>query len=439
MYRFILSYYCQYCLFVALVVGCSGCIKQSGCTDTTAINYDPYAVRDDGSCIYVPNSPPIHYVFLRQFQSSVNYKEQTIHQLLLQNISHYLTLLGTSEGIDIDPDTLRYFFTVASKDVYISSPTTIPAPLTQQTGEIQDTYTALSVLVGNTLKATINSYIDGLVANCQTPAKGTPAVYTTAEYVDLKLLIENTLLGAVLFAQGTNLLNVLPDKDNATLVSNQYYTSRENYLDRAFGYLGASIAYSDFSTADLLSANACYDDLNADNAINLNTEYNYSFARLAAARQYAYNGNDLQYYFKDTIWTFFMNTRMGITAKENDTIVRSRRIKIIAVWEEIAAATAVHHLNALQRHIDLLNTPAADPVALGKEWTATVTWLANLGFNPKNRLTNLQDLLLLLDSWPPVALLPNTSQYIAYRNGLNIIRDYLKNTYGFSPTAMEQW
>lgn len=46
-------------LFVLLIGGFLISCQQQGCTDPTAVNYDPNAVVDDGSCLYsTPNQPP---------------------------------------------------------------------------------------------------------------------------------------------------------------------------------------------------------------------------------------------------------------------------------------------------------------------------------------------------------------------------------------------
>ena len=39
-------------LSLLLLLLASSCKKQEGCTDSTAINYDVSAERDDGSCLY---------------------------------------------------------------------------------------------------------------------------------------------------------------------------------------------------------------------------------------------------------------------------------------------------------------------------------------------------------------------------------------------------
>jgi len=420
-----------YCISIFVLLCFMSCVKEEkGCTDLTAINYNPDAESDDGSCqtIQVPSS----YTFGRSLLTSIDYGEQTVRQLLAQDFTQQIADLATTNAVPTSSETLLLVYTEPSPIV----PTTTPLNGTA----LNDIYASIAINASlaaqtdNSFKADsmVRSWVDsiGLYANAN--RLGNSAVYTTTEGLDLHSLLETTLLGALFYAQGTDLLNNISAYDNTDLVSGFNYTNQENAWDQAFGYFGAARNYSDYTQEELIGATP-YKDANEDGFIDFESEYNFAFARLAAQR----DASNSEFLFTQQLFQNFLAGRTAISNKTDDSR-DSIRIALVQNWEQLIAATAVHHLNRVRTEMSVLNGSTNNFEILNQAWAALWASIFSLPHNSQSQLTDVSEWLALLGDVPVYAL-PNTEAHNLYLTKLQSIADHLQQTYGFSDSQMLDW
>lgn len=416
------------------------CIKKdTGCTDETAINYNPDALSDDGSCQYNEAIPDV-YGFTRFGISSVNYEAPIVRQLLIQDLKMAIENLATLDARPAEQQLLNYYATALNdQDILTNFPNGEMASDTTY-GNIAENIQLANVIASTHDTDEFIRLLLGIITvfSNDPDLLNTTAVYTANNGIDLRQMIHITLLGSVIFANATEDLNMISTfannallTEDCTTLGGKCYTAQEHAWDEAFGYFGAAAQYAQFSDAELAGTETHYRDIDGDGLIDFEREYNFSFAVLAGERDVSHPETD----FTNQIFTLFKKGRTFTSQKmASDSIVLVAQ-NVIEIWEEIIAATAVHHYNALLLEMDNLGTPQENILALNKHWTSLKAWVMALRYNPLNRLTEVENLL----TWIGEAPVYDTDQLAVYRALLANVATEIQLVYGFSEAQMEAW
>jgi len=434
-------------IWVILGVGCE---QKQGCKDPEALNYDPEAQVDDGSCVY--QAGPIVYAFVRDELSSVSYEKQALQNLLIQDIRTKITQLAEAGAQAI---VLQDFL-----DLYEMLPTYQGMTLADVAPfePLSSTYTdietdanlqaSLANSHASTADTDLRTWFEIIANNSQNVTKlGTSAVYTTSnnppygDGLDLKEMITQTLLGAVVYHRGVSYLESIADYDNSSLIEGQNYTEMEHYWDEAFGYWGGAQAYFTFSDEALANLDGAlsYNDHNGDAKIDFATEYNYVFAREAGTRDLIDNvgSNPAGTDFSRVLFTAFIEGRKAII-RTDITKRQETEETILNVWEELIAATCIHYINLLEVDMSYIGTSQEDIPVLNRNWSAMKSWIAMLKYNSNIHLTKLIEVCEDMGE-APVYYTPGSLEADAYLLRLDIIKSVFQTTYGFSDTQMQEW
>lgn len=221
--------------------------KKQGCTDPSAINYDPNAKKDDGSCV-IESEPtytiPSTYNFSDgNGNSTVSYSGQTDR---INQLSEMVTLMGTATSGTISAQDLKDMFANTNGDGNGNFSFT-------STKQLEDKCFPVDVQMFNDWMDSIAvaSLDNGTTATdgqAGTLTSGTSTYLVNANGVEYKQLIEKGLMGAVFMYQSLNVYfsSSKMDVDNSTAVdpgNGKYYTAMEHHWDEAFGYFGVDPTY----------------------------------------------------------------------------------------------------------------------------------------------------------------------------------------------------
>ena len=397
---------------------------------------------------------PSAYLFDSRFQtgvSSVDYSGQTVRNLQVQDLKLTIDRLGKpgAQPITMQDLLARYDYQDALDLATVTSTGTMPAKETRYsaiaTGKSlkgAPLPTGAVIGYGKTVDQLVNEWLQTIAANSQDPQKlGTPAVYTTAEGVDLSQMIEKVLHGAVAYQRGTgNYLAKVLEQPNTAAEAGKPYTKMEHYWDEAFGYFGAARDFAQYTDAQLAGSVADFArDANGDGKIDFQSEYNFAFAKSAGKRDKGVTGVD----FTKEIFDAFLTGRTLIVNQGKAQEIAEQAAKVSQTWEKIIAATVVHYLNAVQKDLATLTAEqvtAKNNALLNKHWAEMKGYAIGLQFNPAKQISTaqLEQFHALVGNVPPYAA-PGTAAYQKTVADLNAARAILKQAYGFSDANLASW
>lgn len=377
-------------------IGLSSCKKNEGCTDPTATNYDPDA--EDNCCCEYGYEVPTTY----NFSPSV-YTGQTVRLLLLKDLVTEITS-GNA--------------TVASLNAIYENTATKYTDI----GTNKD-------LIGKVATQEVKDSIQAWFADLE--ALGGSG-YVRTDGVDLKQIIEKTLMGAVFYNQAVShyLVEVVSD-DNTT--AGDEGTDMQHHWDEAFGYFGAAKDYNNYTDAEIVSPG----EKNSDGAaspyssypgnIDPTSEKCFFYAQTAAKRDVGAEGNSAssQTDFTKALFDAWLKGRAAIG--ESDYATRDEQITIIKDnWDRIIAATVVHYINDVSNEL----STGAD---INTHWAEAVGYLSMIQYNNANKLgtTNINTIRGYFGANPTA----NTN----LANDLATARDIIKNAYGFTDEQANNW
>lgn len=433
--------------FSALIL--AGVLLFAGCDDGGIT--DP-----DNEGIPVPDA----YVFESRFvdgAQSVNYGGQVVRNLLINDLKIRTDGLAKAGAAAItEEDLLRRYDYEDSYDLETLT-VTGTAPLQESR------YSAIATekdLVGKidgdrligwdkTADEVIRGYFEQIALNSQDPSKrGTAAVYTTEEGVDMSQMINKILLGAVAYSQatGTYLETVLDDANSAASGESPH-SEMEHHWDEAFGYFGAARDFFAYSN-DEVASGTTFKDSNGDGEIDLSSEYNFPWAAYARKRDAgtavtACTDGSFCTDFSTRIFDAFLEGRTAIVNQASAAEIAEHRDVILETWEELVAANVVHYLNSTLSDLQSVTQAEIDEKNnedLNEHWAEGKGFAFALQFNPFRAITDsqLEQLHALIGDVPPYAL-PGSEEAEAAAADLNAARDLLQSVYGFADPNMEAW
>lgn len=419
-------------LFVLFAIVQTACNREKGCTDVTALNYNPEAMIDNGTCLFNLPTPSV-YQFFRTGQSTVNYREQIVVQLLISDILHIVEQLATPAAQLENANLLTSYYETNNLSLPILSIEGLFTADNTTFNSIQ-TGVQLNSYVDNTYNADsiINNCITQIISNANTSVLGSDAVYTTIAGVNLLAILETTLLGAVLYANGQQALNTVADQSNTAFVSAQNYTQAEQTWDEAFGYWGMSIDRGlNYTNTSLV--NTPYFDYDLSGSISLQQEFNYSFSQLAAQRDAIGEDTD----FGNSTYSSFLAGRAH-TTNRTDSLQQFEKNNIESNWQALIAASCVHHVNALKIAMETFGTPSEDIAAINLHWSYLLGFLRVLQYSNNLLLINLSAWMAAVGEAPPY-LATDTELYTEYIDNLNALTAQIQQDYGFTDNQILLW
>ena len=261
------------------------------------------------------------------------------------------------------------------------------------------------------------------------------AVYVTAEGHDLKQLLEKFTRGAVAFSQGTDdyLDDDEPGKgllsDHTANDDGKNYTPLEHQWDEGFGYFGATRDYYDLSDDQI--ADIGTSDYDGDGLIDLKYEVCWGHSVNAAKRDRgAVVGTD----FTKQAWEAFAQGRMliaenyGGLSDDQFAELQGHRDQAVAAWENAIASTVVHYINDTLQDMGDYGTPDYSFNDHAKHWGELKGFALVMQFNPRSPMSDgdFEVFHGLVGTAPVVAGLDDD-----YADDLRTARALLGTAYGF--------
>ncbi len=361
----------------------AACVRlEQGCTDLNALNYNPDAFKDDGSCVYVIDTPQL-YDFYRYWESSVDISQERLQLLLMNDFRSSLYQLGQA-GATYDSTALWSLFYDGSPD--FSPLINGDLPLLQSDyNELSSTNNSLSLLdnVDSSVDAIISNYIEIILSRISSGSIGTNTVYISDEGIDMAQHIYSLQLATIAYLNAANELNNLSTY-SSSISSNENYSAQENALDRAFAYMGPAIGALNLTDENIASLNS-FEDTDQDGFIDLSKEWNCSFFPLAAARDISDNSGSTEANtnFTDDLLQAFINTRTAIT-NQNDTLTEQGIGRLQSLTQQIIAANTLHFSNRLY---NALNSSTIDLNESIAAWQELSVYVGMFNYNSESLFT----------------------------------------------------
>ncbi|PSQ52906.1 MAG: hypothetical protein BRD28_04290 [Bacteroidetes bacterium QH_10_64_37] len=416
---------------------------------------------------------PSTYTFQSRFadgESAVAYPGQVTRNLLIADLKFQTDALGQS-GASSTSSLLRRYTenseNLSDLDILVPNKFGFEALDSQQNygdiatgkslqGKATSSYADSKTLIGSadlaitgnsdvTADELIRLYLNRIQSNSQDDGQlGTPAVYTTDDNVNMSQLVNKLLLGSVAYSQGTEkyLDDVLDTEASPnTQDGDNPYSTLGHVWDEAFGYYGAARDFSAsgvYYDSDGLLAN--FDDRNGDGAIDLSSEFVYTWADYSVDRGVV---NDIG--FHTELFESFREGRTAIINQRPLETIRGHAADARAAWDRLVAANVVHYLNSMAGDLsDLSSDETVTESSLGEDaalefnehWGEAKPFAWALQYNPDKQISDaqLQTLHDELGAAPPYGM--TKSEVISK---IDAAKGILQSAYGFPDANMENW
>jgi hypothetical protein len=312
--------YIHILLFGSLII--SSC-KKEGCTDSTALNYNADAKKDDGSCTYFQLNVPATYAFTDGTNNTVSYGGQTER---LNQLTEMATYMKTGTTTQLSYLSLTDMFANTGSNgggnfSFTSTKKLQDKCLAADTALFIDYMDSLAV-------ASIDFASTAADGQAGTLTSGTSTYLFAANGIEYAQLIEKGLMGAVFLYQATNIYfgSDKMSADNTTAVNagaGEYYTAMEHHWDEAFGYFGVPVDFPTNITGIRFWGKYC-------------------------------NSRDAQLGCNAVMMNAFKRGRAAISQDEL-TIRDEEILKLRKMWEKISAAQAVAYLEGAKTNFGVDN------------------------------------------------------------------------------------
>lgn len=271
--------------------------------------------------------------------------------------------------------------------------------------------------------------------------------HITPEGLNLAELIEKFLYGALMFSQASD--DYLDDDEEGKgLLSDHIedaggYTELEHAWDEAFGYLGAARELLAFSAEEITGSGGRPEyqrafDANEDGVIDLSAEYNWSMIRYAASRDRDGGSQLSTRAFEAFVQgrTLISETQGALSAQQLDEL-KGYRDEALNAWEGALAASAIHYLNEVLKHLDQGEDEWTFE-AHATHWSELKGFALAFQFNPRSALSS-EDFESLHQAIGVRPVFPRSEAASAHREALLEARSLLGARYSFSEEQLNSW
>lgn len=469
-------------------------ILSTGCGDDDASFGDADASPEDtdggdDADASIPSGDD--YVFDSRFQggeSSVAYSGQALRQVLMNDLNAYISALSTTAPEDFPEDVLADLNFYYEFDALVGGEA--PLLLTTDPSTLQATYGAIGSANLRTKIAgedamgqhkdwttefegwpggdatsphlLVQFYFEQIDALANAFAAGNApddpdgnqidSAVVSADGRDYRQLAGKFLMVAVAYSQATDDYWDDDLDDHGINVDNEVafvdgeeekpYTQLEHYWDEGFGYFGAARDYLDYTDEELEGIGGRedyqkYHDTDGDEAIDLGSEYVFSWANYAARRD---NGSapTAPTDFTADIFEALLEGRTIITSaggalsESEMSDLQEQRDAAVAAWDKLIAANVVYYINGVLKDMATFDTEPYDFVLHAGHWSEAKAFALGLQFNPRKEISDL-DFVMLHELLGDAPVLPNADSLdiAAYKQALLDARALLGDTYGF--------
>lgn len=318
---------------------------------------------NEGAEEQVAYDVPDAYLFSRNDMSSVSTQGQKDRLNMLSEIKSYLQTGDAGE--ELDADLLLKMF--ANEDSPFES-----ADLNASTKQIENKTATGDVAFYKELFEEAETVSREVKTNGTTAVKGTAGqierkakesnINVNAKGWEFTQMIEKGLMGALIYNQIYNsyltVEKVGNDVENTLIEEGKNYTPMEHHWDEAFGYFGVPINFP-----------------NGEPALSGNNDRFWAEYTL---------GRDEDLNIAKPLMTAYITGRAAIVAKDYET-KNAQIFKIRDFHEIVAAATAVHYINAAIKNID-----SPDQGSLFHHMSEAYGFVNAIKYNPTKNLTSAE-------------------------------------------------